>query len=148
MLAEHDARLSLGIHANPFLLRKSGQRFCNTSPLDLEKPLGDQDHIRKNLYIEGFSDVVHDIFERFDFHAEVDRLAKSGLCCIRSLTRGSQGLVDAIADHGASNAKPTYQITDRRAVRMALLSVVNANSARLTSWPCPPPSSVAKVAKP
>ena len=99
-MAEHDARLSLGIHANPFLLRKSGQRFCNTFPLDLEKPLGDQDHIRKNLYIEGFSDAVRDIFERFDFHAEVDRLAKSGLCCIRSLTRGSQGLVDAIADHG------------------------------------------------
>ena len=25
MLAEHDARLSFGIHADPFLLRKSGQ---------------------------------------------------------------------------------------------------------------------------
>lgn len=81
VLAEHDARLSLGIHADPFLLRKSGQSFYNTSPLDLKKLLGDQDHIRENLYsyIEGFSDAVRDIFERFDFHAQVDRLAKSGL---------------------------------------------------------------------
>ena len=81
VLAEHDARLSLGIHADPFLLRKSGQSFYNVSPLDLKKLLGDQDHIRENLYsyIEGFSDAVRDIFERFDFHAQVDRLAKSGL---------------------------------------------------------------------
>lgn len=49
VLAEQDARLSLGIHADPFLLRKSGQSFYNTSPLDLKKLLGDQDHIRENL---------------------------------------------------------------------------------------------------
>ena len=81
VLAEHDARLSLGINAEPFLLRKSGQSFYNASPMDLKKLLGDQDHIRENLYsyIEGFSDAVRDIFERFDFHAQVDRLAKSGL---------------------------------------------------------------------
>ncbi len=81
VLAEHDARLSLGINAEPFLLRKSGQSFYNTSPMDLKKLLGDQDHIRENLYsyIEGFSDAVRDIFERFDFHTQVDKLAKSGL---------------------------------------------------------------------
>jgi type I restriction enzyme M protein len=81
VLAEHDARLSLGINAEPFLLRKSGQSFYNTSPMDLKKLLGDQDHIRENLYsyIEGFSDAVRDIFECFDFHTQVDKLAKSGL---------------------------------------------------------------------
>jgi len=81
VLAEHDARLSLGINAEPFLLRKSGQSFYNTSPMDLKKLLGDQDHIRENLYryIEGFSDAVRDIFERFDFHTQVDKLVKSGL---------------------------------------------------------------------
>ena len=81
VLAEHDARLSLGINAEPFLLRKSGQSFYNTSPLDLKKLLGDQDHIRENLYsyIDGFSDAVRDIFERFEFHTQVDRLAKAGL---------------------------------------------------------------------
>ena len=81
VLAEHDARLSLGINSEPFLLRKSGQSFYNTSPMDLKKLLGDQDHIRENLYsyMEGFSDAVRDIFERFDFHTQVDKLAKSGL---------------------------------------------------------------------
>jgi type I restriction enzyme M protein len=81
VLAEYDARLSLGINAEPFLLRKSGQSFYNTSPLDLKKLLGDQDHIRENLYsyIDGFSDAVRDIFERFEFHTQVDRLAKAGL---------------------------------------------------------------------
>ena len=64
VLAEHDARLSLGINAEPFLLRKSGQSFYNTSPLDLKKLLGDQDHIRENLftYVQAFSPSVRDIF--------------------------------------------------------------------------------------
>jgi type I restriction enzyme M protein len=81
VLAEHDARLSLGINAEPFLLRTSGQSFYNTSPMDLKKLLGDQDHIRENLYryIDGFSGAVRDIFERFDFHTQVDKLARSGL---------------------------------------------------------------------
>src|SRR5512137_1867736 len=81
VLAEHDVRLSLGINAEPFLLRKSGQSFYNTSPMDLKKLLGDQDHIRENLfsYIQAFSPEVRDIFERFDFHTQVERLAKAGL---------------------------------------------------------------------
>ena len=81
VLAEYDARLSLGINAEPFLRRKSGQTFYNVSPLDLKKLLGDQDHLRENLYryLEGFSDAVRDIFERFDFHTQIDKLAKSGL---------------------------------------------------------------------
>jgi hypothetical protein len=39
------------------LLRKAGQSFYNTSPLDLAKLLGDQDHLRESLYayIQGFS---------------------------------------------------------------------------------------------
>ena len=81
VLAEHDARLSLGIHADPFLLRKSGQSFYNTSPLDLKKLLGDQDHLRENFYryLDGFSDAVRDLFERFDFRTQIDKLARAGL---------------------------------------------------------------------
>lgn len=43
--------------------------------------LGDQDHIATNLYacIQGFSPAVRDIFERFDFLTQVERLAKAGL---------------------------------------------------------------------
>ena len=81
VLAELAIREPLGINPEPFLLRVSGQSFFNTSPLDLKKLMGDQDHIRENLfsYINGFSAAVRDIFERFEFHAQVERLTKSGL---------------------------------------------------------------------
>jgi len=81
VLAEFDAKFKAGLNPDPFLLRKSGQSFYNISPLDLGKLLGDQDHIRENLYayIQGFSPAARDIFERFEFFTQVERLAKSGL---------------------------------------------------------------------
>jgi type I restriction enzyme M protein len=81
VLAEFDAKTTAGLNPDPFLLRKSGQSFYNTSPLDLGKLLGDQDHIRENLYayIQGFSPAARDIFERFDFYSQVEKLGKSGL---------------------------------------------------------------------
>src|SRR5271156_4659801 len=49
--------------------------------MDRETLMGDQDHIRENLfaYIQAFSPAVRDIFERFEFYAQIDRLAKAGL---------------------------------------------------------------------
>ncbi len=81
VLAEFDKQQKAGLNPEPFLLRKAGQSFYNTSPLDMKKLMGDQDHIRENLfsYIQSFSPAVRDIFERFDFHTQVDRLAKAGL---------------------------------------------------------------------
>lgn len=81
VLKELEARLKAGVNPEPFLLRKSGQSFYNTSPLDMKKLMGDQDHIRENLYsyIQAFSPEVRDIFEHFDFHTQVERLAKAGL---------------------------------------------------------------------
>ena len=81
VLAELAVRQKAGVNADPFLLRKSGQLFFNTSPLDMKKLVGDQDHVRENLfaYLQGFSPAVRDIFESFDFHTQIDRLAKAGL---------------------------------------------------------------------
>lgn len=81
VLAEQTARKKQGLNAEPFLLRKAKQSFYNTSPLDMKKLMGDQDHIRENLfaYIQAFSSAVRDIFERFEFYAQIDRLAKAGL---------------------------------------------------------------------
>lgn len=81
VLAELAAKQPLGINPEPFLLRKSGQGFYNTSVLDLGRLLGDQDHIRENLYayIQAFSPAARDIFERFDFYTQIERLAKAGL---------------------------------------------------------------------
>jgi len=81
VLTEFEAKTKAGLNPDPFLLRKAKQSFYNTSPLDLPTLLGDQDHIRQNLYtyVQSFSPAVRDIFERFDFHAQVERLAKANL---------------------------------------------------------------------
>jgi type I restriction enzyme M protein len=81
VLAEYAAKQQAGINPEPFLLRKAGQSFYNTSPLDMKKLMGDQDHIRENLYayLQSFSAAVRDIFERFEFYAQIDRLAKANL---------------------------------------------------------------------
>lgn len=81
VLDEFDAKSKAGLNPEPFLLRKAGQSFYNTSPLNLQKLLGDQDHIRQNLYayVQAFSPAARDIFERFDFYTQVERLAKANL---------------------------------------------------------------------
>jgi type I restriction enzyme M protein len=81
VLSELAKREKAGLNPEPFLLRTSGQLFYNTTPLDMKKLMGDQDHIKENLfaYIQAFSPAVRDIFESFDFHIQVDRLAKAGL---------------------------------------------------------------------
>jgi type I restriction enzyme M protein len=81
VLAEFDTRKKAGINPEPFLLRKAKQSFYNTSPMDIKTLMGDQDHIKENLYayVQGFSPSVRDIFERFDFYTQIDRLAKCGL---------------------------------------------------------------------
>ncbi|MBL8501516.1 MAG: SAM-dependent DNA methyltransferase [Nitrosomonas sp.] len=81
VLAEYSNKQSAGVNPEPFLLRKAKQSFYNISPLDMKKLMGDQDHIKENLfaYIQGFSVAVRDIFEHFDFYTQVERLAKAGL---------------------------------------------------------------------
>jgi type I restriction enzyme M protein len=76
-----EKRTAAGINTEPFLLKKAEVNFCNTSPLDLKKLMGDADNIRENLfsYVQGFSPAVRDIFECFDFHNQFERLAKAGL---------------------------------------------------------------------
>ncbi|SEA64352.1 type I restriction-modification system subunit M [Acidovorax soli] len=81
VLTELAAKQAQDVNPEPFLLRKAGQSFYNTSTLDLKKLLGDPDHIAQNLfsYVQAFSPAVRDVFERFEFHTQVERLAKAGL---------------------------------------------------------------------
>src|SRR5437763_6651273 len=57
VLKERAKREKAGINPEPFLLKASGHYFFNTSPLDLKKLMGDQDHVAENLrsYIQAFS---------------------------------------------------------------------------------------------
>ena len=81
VLTEFADKHKAGLNPSPFLLRKTGRGFYNVSPLDMKRLMGDQDHIRENLshYVQAFSQDVRDIFERFDFDTQVERLAKAGL---------------------------------------------------------------------
>ena len=49
VLTELAKRTQAKVNPEPFLLKKSGVLFYNTSPLDLKKLMGDQDHIGENL---------------------------------------------------------------------------------------------------
>ena len=90
VLAEEALREAAKLNPEPFLLKRSGQLFYNTSPLDLKKLLGDQDNIAENLrsYVQGFSPPVRDAFASFDFAARVDKLAKAGLIYLGTKGKG------------------------------------------------------------
>jgi type I restriction enzyme M protein len=81
VLTEKAAREAQGLNPEPFLTRITGVPFANTSPLDLGRIMGDQDNIGPNLtaYVLGFSAPVRDIFDRFRFAEQTDRLHKAGL---------------------------------------------------------------------
>jgi type I restriction enzyme M protein len=66
---------------NPYLVRASGSTFYNTSPMDLKAIVGDQDNVAINLaaYLHSFSPNVKDIFDRFEFQSQIERLAKADL---------------------------------------------------------------------
>ena len=59
----------------------SGQRFHNHSPLNFEKLKGDPDNVHLHLvsYINGFSGNVREIFERFDFGIEIERMREHNI---------------------------------------------------------------------
>ncbi len=65
-----------------FLLQKaSGYSFYNTSPYDLKKAAGDTSNLKANLlaYIEGFSPNVRDIFEKYEFTNQLNKLDDNDL---------------------------------------------------------------------
>ncbi|NHZ79551.1 N-6 DNA methylase [Massilia sp. CCM 8695] len=103
VLAEFSAKTKAGLNPEPFLLRKAGQSFYNTSPLDLVKLLGDQDHIRQNLYayVQAFSPAARDIFERFDFYTQVERLAKANLLYLVTEKFSNIDLHPDVVDNGS-----------------------------------------------
>lgn len=81
VLNEKALRTAQGLPPDAFLRRAAGHGFYNASTLDLKQLLGDQDNVAANLraYILGFSTEVQDIFEHFEFDAQIDRLARAGL---------------------------------------------------------------------
>jgi type I restriction enzyme M protein len=81
VLAEIALREGADLNLETFLRKAAKNTFYNTSPMDLNAVIGDAENINANLqtYVTAFSSEVRDIFERFEFVAQVDRLQKSGL---------------------------------------------------------------------
>jgi type I restriction enzyme M protein len=67
--------------ASVFLTKAAGQGFYNTSKFSLKSLLGDAAGIRANLldYVRGFSENVRDIFEKFEFEKQIERLDADNL---------------------------------------------------------------------
>lgn len=59
----------------------AGHRFHNHAPYDFKKLLGDPNDIKHHLidYIKGFSKNVRDIFDYFEFTAEIERMDEAGI---------------------------------------------------------------------
>lgn len=60
----------------PILQRTSGVPFYNISQYDFKNLLGEPKHLAKNFkqYINGYSKNIQDIFEKFDFDKQLERL--------------------------------------------------------------------------
>ncbi len=65
----------------PSLCAITGREFYNLSKLDFERLLDDPNHIAQNLnsYINGFSNNVRQIMERFNFGQEILKMAEKNL---------------------------------------------------------------------
>ncbi len=63
------------------LNKASGYTFYNKSPYDLKKASADTSNLKANLlaYIDGFSPNVRDIFERYEFAAQLAKLDENDL---------------------------------------------------------------------
>lgn len=81
VLEEYRKRKDLKVPLDHFLVRRSGQVFYNTSELDMARLLADPNNIKANLesYIGAFSANARDIFERYDFSVQIERLENANL---------------------------------------------------------------------
>ena len=81
VLKEFEARKDLGIPLEQFLVRKSNNSFYNTSNFTLSKLMADSNNLRDNLesYINSFSSNAREIFEKYDFNVQIDKLNDNNL---------------------------------------------------------------------
>src|SRR6266849_5896714 len=65
----------------PQLCKASGYAFYNTSLYDFERLLSDAPHLAANLraYINGFSDNMREVLEKFEFNNTITKLEEAGL---------------------------------------------------------------------
>lgn len=81
VLEEYEARKSLNVPLEQFLVRKSNNSFYNTSKYTLSKLKADSNNIRENIesYITSFSANAREVFEKYEFDKQLDKLNENNL---------------------------------------------------------------------
>ena len=81
ILEENVAKKSLNLPMEQFLTRKSNHSFYNTSRYTLIKLMADANNIKENLesYINNFSPNAREIFEKYDFLTQIEKLNEANL---------------------------------------------------------------------
>ena len=81
VLVEFEARKNLNVPMEQFLVRKSNNSFYNTSKYTLSKLMADPNNIRDNLesYITSFSANAREVFEKYEFDKQLDKLNENNL---------------------------------------------------------------------
>ncbi len=85
VLAENEAKSAIPMqNRSIFLCQKSGYSFFNISKYTFEKMLDDPDNIEANFraYLNGFSENVRNIIEKFKFDNQITTLAQKNLLYI------------------------------------------------------------------
>jgi len=102
VLAENEARKNSGIPMEKILVRKSGYNFYNTFKFTLSKLMSDPNNIRENLesYINDFSPNSREIFEKYEFTVQIDKLNDANILYLIVEKFASVDLhPDAISNH-------------------------------------------------
>jgi len=81
VIKEYNLRKKLEIPLEQLLVRKSNSSFYNTSEYTLSKLLNDSTHIKDNFesYIDSFSPNAREIFEKYEFNKQLDKLNDNNL---------------------------------------------------------------------
>ncbi|QUE32423.1 type I restriction-modification system subunit M [Francisella philomiragia] len=81
VIDEFEARKNLGIPLDAILTRKSKHSFYNKSNYTLNRLMADSNNIADNLksYIDSFSANTREIFEKYDFENQIDKLNDNNL---------------------------------------------------------------------
>ena len=112
----------------PALCRASGYAFYNTSRFDFERLLQDAPNLAANLhaYINGFSDNMREVLEKFDFNNTINRLRLNFQASPERIERLKQQ--KAFTDLTASKKKKTqeklFEETEGYAQQEAILAML------------------------
>lgn len=136
VLTELAKREKAKLNPEPFLLRTSGQLFYNTSPLDMKKLMGDQDHIGENLraYMQAFSPAVRDIFEKVNDLFEGDLTDQDKLVYVNDVIKGKLLESEKLRQQAASNSKEQFANSPdiKNEIMSAIMAALEAHTTLST----------------